>query len=635
MKSLVLSFVLLVAFALPQSDLSAQTYAGTQQCQACHSNSGVGGVQYTQWSGTLHSKIHLVPDNVSIRPLTDFTNGLSISMGSSYSNAQVIISKVGPDFFAQVGTGGTTYRVVWTYGWGFKQRYLIKIDTSYYILPIQYNLNKYLDNSSGTWASYNPGNWFNANGTVKPIDNSFRTKSWDKNCTGCHVTGGRVEKVVAGVDTSWHATWASSSSAANIVVGCESCHGPSATHFGGPSGTMNPKNLPTKQAKIEVCGQCHNRASSWRGAGLVGTHEYPKNEIANTYFNPADTTHPLQEFMNFGTPPNQSGGPGTWPDLVSARQHHQQYQEMIGSAHYNNPFVEITCFTCHTAHSNSPNSHSLIDSLTVGPTRFKVDNDDNTLCLSCHATFGPFAAIPKYWVQNEPQYRDSIGAVVNQHTRHGVYDPLGLVNSGGGGRCSKCHMAKTAITAKPYDVHTHTFNVIAPNKTRQYQNVSSPTLGMLNSCAASCHRNPSGSTAAVPTFGISSDPTLTDWREPTDLQLSDTLWAYWQAWGFTGVKETKGPIPAFYNLSQNYPNPFNPMTKIVVDIAKRENVRLIVYNVIGEEVARLMDGQFNAGRYEVTWSGRDDFGFSVASGVYLYKLEIAQFSATKKMILLR
>jgi hypothetical protein len=139
----------------------------------------------------------------------------------------------------------------------------------------------------------------------------------------------------------------------------------------------------------------------------------------------------------------------------------------------------------------------------------------------------------------------------------------------------------------------------------------------------------------VPTFGIAADPTLTNWAEATDLALADTLWRYWQAWGFTGVKEVKGEVPIAFNLSQNYPNPFNPSTTIMVDISQRANVRLVVYNVIGQEVSTLMDGEYNGGKYAVTWNGRDDDGFFVATGVYLYKLEVGNFTATKKMLMLK
>ena len=634
MKIAVIFSVFLTIFFLTWSPIVAQTYQGTQYCQNCHNNTSVGGLQYSRWSQTLHSKIHLLPDTISIRPLLSFTNGDSINMGSSYGNANVYLSRSGNDYFAKVGAAGITYKIAWTYGWGFKQRYLVKIDTSYYMLPIQFNLNGYLDNSTGAWASYNPGNWFNSDGSVKAINNTFRTKSWDKNCMGCHVTGGKVEMVVAGSDTSWHSTWANNSSKENIVVGCEACHGPS-QGSAGPGHQMNPSKLLTKDAKLEVCGQCHNRASSWRGMGMVGTHEFPRNETNGTYFNPADTAHRLSEFLNLMTGPNQTGGPGTWPDMTTARQHHQQYQEMLGSKHYDNPFEEITCFTCHDPHPASPSKYLIVDSLEVDSIKYEVENDNNTLCLACHATHGPFSSIPKSWVQNPATYKDSIGIVVNQHTKHNLYDPENTNNTGGGGRCSKCHLAKTAITAKAYDIHAHTFGVISPGQTLRYSSVTSPTKGMINSCAASCHRNPTGSTAAVPTFGIASDVTLTDWTEATDLALADTLWRYWQGWGFTGVREIANTVPREYNLSQNYPNPFNPTTKIRVEVPNRSEVRLTIYNIIGQHVATLMDGVYELGTYEVYWSGRDDFGFYVPSGVYLYTMEAGSYHKTFKMVLIK
>lgn len=630
MKQLLLLVVLAVLMVSVSTTLVAQTYQGSQYCQNCHA--GLFGNQFTLWQNTLHSKIHLRPDTVSIRPLAAFTNGDSVSVG--IATAKVYLSRVGNDFYARVGAGGTNYKIAYTYGWGFKQRYLVKIDTSYYMLPIQYNLKGYLNNTTGSWVAYNASTWFNTDGTLKAINNTFRAKSWDKNCVGCHVTGGRVEKVTVGNDTSWHATWANNSSDLNATVGCEACHGPS-TGGAGLGHQMNPSKLLSRRSKIEVCGQCHIRASSWRGVGLVGTHEYNKNELNNTYFNPADTAHRLVEFMNLATPANTPGGPGTWYDGTTARQHHQQYQEILGSKHFTTPFLEITCFTCHSAHKGDGGNHLLVDSLTVGTTRYKVDNDNNTLCLSCHATHGPFAAVQPAWVQNEPAFRDSIGRYVKLHTKHNVYDPLNLASTGGGGRCTKCHMAKTATSAVAYDIHSHTFAVVPPIKTRQYKDSTRVATGMLNSCAASCHRNPSGSTASVPSFGIGTDASLTNWAEVTDLALADTLWRYWQAWGFTGVKDIAQTVPATFNLSQNYPNPFNPSTKIVVDIPQRNTIMLAVYNIVGQRVATLMDGDYNAGRYEVTWNGKDDFGLPAATGVYFYRLQADGFSQTRKLLLVK
>ncbi len=611
----------------------AQNYAGNQQCQGCHSNPAVGGTQYTHWVNTLHSKNTQIPSDVTMRSSAAFIAGQSVSMGSSFGNAQVILSKVGNDFFAQVGAGGQTYRIELALGFGWKQRYLIKRENNHYLLPIQWNLKGYMDNSTGSWTTYDAGTWFDASGNVKPLNNAFRAKSWEKDCMGCHAAVGfSVNRTINGSDTSWTGTWAAGNSIANMNVGCEYCHGPSASHFGGTSGTINPKNLSNKDRKIEVCGQCHLRTNSWRGAGLVGTHGYPKDEVNNRHYRLGDT---LRQFVNLATTPNTSGGMGTWPDMVEPRQHRQQYQNYLVSKHYTTPFVEITCFTCHTMHRPNANKFLVTDSLTVGTTRFATKSEDNTLCLACHATHGPFANIQKAWVSNEPAFRDSIGRYVKLHTRHQTYDPLNLNNTGGNGRCVTCHMTKVATTTHAYDISTHTFKVIPPVRTIQFQGVSSPTQGMLNSCSYYCHRNPSGPTANVPTLGVGTDPSLTNWREATDTQLANALWTAWQAWGWTGVKQVASTVPETHSLSQNYPNPFNPSTTIKVNIAESGTIRLAVYNLVGQEVARLMDGSYAPGSYEVTWQGKDDDNIPVSSGVYLYRLDIGKTSITRKMLMLK
>jgi len=94
-------------------------------------------------------------------------------------------------------------------------------------------------------------------------------------------------------------------------------------------------------------------------------------------------------------------------------------------------------------------------------------------------------------------------------------------------------------------------------------------------------------------------------------------------------------LPNEYLLSQNYPNPFNPSTTIKYQIpsnAKGETatVKLIVYDILGREVATLVHQQQKAGYYEVNW----DAGIN-SSGIYFYKLNAGSFVETKKMILLR
>ncbi len=94
-------------------------------------------------------------------------------------------------------------------------------------------------------------------------------------------------------------------------------------------------------------------------------------------------------------------------------------------------------------------------------------------------------------------------------------------------------------------------------------------------------------------------------------------------------------LPSQYELSQNYPNPFNPSTQISFGMPGSGHVRLEVLNILGQHVATLLDQNLGAGTHNITWEATDDGGHSVASGVYLYRLTVGEFSSVKKMVLLR
>lgn len=95
-------------------------------------------------------------------------------------------------------------------------------------------------------------------------------------------------------------------------------------------------------------------------------------------------------------------------------------------------------------------------------------------------------------------------------------------------------------------------------------------------------------------------------------------------------------IPTAFSLEQNYPNPFNPTTKIRYNLNKTDNVSLTIYNISGEVVNNLIANQtISAGTYEVDWNGKNNSGFSVASGMYFYRLTQGLAVSTKKMVLLR
>jgi hypothetical protein len=94
-------------------------------------------------------------------------------------------------------------------------------------------------------------------------------------------------------------------------------------------------------------------------------------------------------------------------------------------------------------------------------------------------------------------------------------------------------------------------------------------------------------------------------------------------------------VPGEYVLDQNYPNPFNPVTTIRYGIPQPGDVKLVLYNILGQKVVMLADAVREAGYHQVVWDGRDRNGVPCAAGVYFYRLEANDFVSTKKMVLLK
>jgi hypothetical protein len=196
-------------------------------------------------------------------------------------------------------------------------------------------------------------------------------------------------------------------------------------------------------------------------------------------------------------------------------------------------------------------------------------------------------------------------------------------------------------------------------KTTAWTHVSSDSMGTAGDFVAifsnssldsiNVRRGTNGSLGST-TYKV-NDQTLTGTNPPVcaiyrdGANINYSAITYW-AWGpngvyydgenlLTGIQNVSEPI-SDYELSQNYPNPFNPATMIKFNIPEASNVTLKIYDVLGNEVSNILNGQLDAGQYEYNYNAQN-----LSSGVYFYKIEAVpsngekSFVQTKKMILMK
>ncbi len=99
--------------------------------------------------------------------------------------------------------------------------------------------------------------------------------------------------------------------------------------------------------------------------------------------------------------------------------------------------------------------------------------------------------------------------------------------------------------------------------------------------------------------------------------------------------EEESEVPASFSLSQNHPNPFNSKTAIEYSLPKESQVKIAIYNILGQRVKTLVDQGKSRGHQRVFWDGKNEKGKSVSSGIYLYRMETEGFVETKKMLYLK
>jgi len=346
--------------------------------------------------------------------------------------------------------------------------------------PIQYNPR------TGGWVGYHSNEWFAQN------------RTYSKKCSGCHEAGLTLTADAGGLVTEY--------AAADYRIGCQKCHGPGSSHIGGAGDVtqiINPDHL-TAQSARETCGQCHSR-----GSDPVGAFGFPwRSDVTEFDGNFIPGIHTL-DWNAVDAPDGYFvQKPGLWSTGYSVK-HRQQYNDMLKSSHIDNPWEVLVCNDCHSPHSGKGGPFRFSNADFAGNEYEFGDNDralmSNVRCLSCHASHGPFATltlddIAVYHTARggsvdlngtamaptpteQTSAEDLVEQAVKSHSGERAGMPLApylpeesvlpsnyQLGEGPVGRCTSCHMTKTAKSGSWFadpdglriegDVSNHIFDIV-------------------------------------------------------------------------------------------------------------------------------------------------------------------------------
>jgi hypothetical protein len=120
-----------------------------------------------------------------------------------------------------------------------------------------------------------------------------------------------------------------------------------------------------------------------------------------------------------------------------------------------------------------------------------------------------------------------------------------------------------------------------------------------------------------------------------DLNWFPTSKAAWEKTSSSAVRHDNKSTVEGFELQQNYPNPFNPSTSISYTLKTAEDVNLSIYNALGQKVRNLVAQKQTVGTYSYKWDGKDDAGYAMSGGLYLYQIKVGQTTSVKKMMYLK
>lgn len=445
------------------------------------------------------------------------------------------------------------------------------------------------------------------------------------------------------------------------TIGCENCHGPTTGHKMG-GGVGNFRQTIDKSMDPSVCNLCHN------GSG--------RHSLGSAYNTSAHALPPSEARVNCS--PCHQGA--TFVKWIKAGHDSTGFSTSVTTAELN---TSISCQACHDPHTTELRQAS-VDSLRNG---FKfTPAGKSQVCSYCHSsrysvkvrvtTKAPYYGFTNRFGPHEnPQYDMLVGGNGYEYGDEmisGIGTHKGLEDG-----CVTCHMqprtrsgntlpnhsfsmADTAYGFKAVTVckgchgDIEDFNDVKAlydyDRNGKIEGVQTEVQGLLDKVKALLPIDASTGEPAT----MSKD-TLAYKNHP---ELVQALWNYYfvKNDGSMGVHNTKyavsllqkslgfypldvkpagGDVPKEFALNQNYPNPFNPSTTISFALPKNTQVKLQVFDILGNLVNTVVNQEMGAGNYQVVWNGMDLNGARVASGVYLYRLQAGDFSTVKKMLMVK
>ncbi len=486
---------------------------------------------------------------------------------------------------------------------------------------------------------------------------------FNQSCLDCHTTGNDPnaandgfddfpfvfpDSLYPGVNDQLVALYPDAMGRSNVQ--CEACHGPGSNHLSVTTDSRMVYSLSS-----DVCAYCHEN----------GTHEIK----------------PLQ----WDTSVHASGGHlYAGPSRYTCTPCHNGegfIQFASGEEQAADNIVTITCATCHDPHSKE-NSHQLRLVSATLENGYVFSAGDGGLCANCHRARTEAVSYVDDYLAHTSHFGPHHGPQADMLSAQNAYtwgqslgtSPHMFVTENA---CVDCHMYNIpAPLGEIPNVGGHTFAM-----------VSSTGEEDVESCnQEGCH---SGITsfeekeyfydgnADLDGDGVANGlqvevegllDTLAMHLPPlgsTDIGDIDSTWTLNQAGAYynhvmveedrsmgihnakftvellylsivkvggpvLGVENVDSDIPTDFALTQNYPNPFNPSTTIKYSVPEQSNVKIVIYDAIGNQVEVLFDGFSSAGTYTLNWNAGN-----YASGVYFYRMQADNFTQVKKMLLMK